>query len=128
MNTAIINVALGYSMLADFPVTANPFALANSIMASALPTYLLGGGELQGDDTDTIVGNFANLLFSQGSSTSYSTFVPNDLPELELMRLPARPGQLALRANRCGFPSGHPSPMRFSQPPRFWRTSDTPTC
>ena len=108
MNTAIINVALGYSMLADFPVTANPFALANSIMASALPTYLLGGGELQGDDTDTIVGNFANLLFSQGSSTSYSTFVPNALPELELMRLPARLVNLLFEQIGVDFRVGTP--------------------
>lgn len=90
LNGAIINLALGYDALSDFPETLNPFALANSVMASVLPTYLLGGGTIKGIDTDTIIQNLVGLLLSGTTSTTYSTFVPNDLPLLEPLRLPSR--------------------------------------
>lgn len=89
-NGAFVNVALGYDMLSDFPETLNPFSLANSFMASVLPTYLLGGAELKGADLPTIEGNLIGLLTLGTPSTSYSTLVSNDLPLLEPLRLPSR--------------------------------------
>jgi hypothetical protein len=89
-NSNIINIALGYDALSDFPETLNPFALANSVMASVLPTYLLDGGTIKGADTDAIIGNLVGLLALGASQTSYSTFAPNDLPLLEPLRLPSR--------------------------------------
>lgn len=90
LNAAIVNVALGYDMLSDFPETLNPFSLLNSLYATVLPTYLLGGGQLKGATTDTIITNLVGLLTLGTTSTSYSTFVPNDLPLLEPLRLPSR--------------------------------------
>lgn len=89
-NGAFVNVALGYDMLSDFPETLNPFSLANSFMASVLPTYLLGGAELKGTDLPTIEGNLIALLTLGTPSTSYSTLVSPDLPLLEPLRLPSR--------------------------------------
>jgi hypothetical protein len=89
-NGAFVNVALGYDMLSDFPETLNPFSLANSFMASVLPTYLLGGAELKGADLPTIEGNLIALLTLGVPSTSYSTLVSTDLPLLEPLRLPSR--------------------------------------
>ncbi|GAY18807.1 PE-PPE domain-containing protein [Mycobacterium sp. shizuoka-1] len=89
-NGAFVNVALGYDMLSDFPATLNPFALANSVMATVLPTYLLDGVELKGTSVDTIEGNLIALLTLGTPSTTYSTLVPNDLPLLEPLRLPSR--------------------------------------
>ncbi|WP_319436093.1 PE-PPE domain-containing protein [Mycobacterium sp. RTGN5] len=91
LNGAFVNVALGYDMLSDFPETLNPFSLANSFLASALPTYLLGGGVgLAGTDLPTIEGNLIALLTLGAPSTTYSTIVANDLPLLEPLRLPSR--------------------------------------
>ena len=59
-------------------------------MAGFLPTYLLDGGTIKGAGTDTIVTNLGTLLSLGVTSTSYSTFVPNDLPLLEPLRLPSR--------------------------------------
>jgi hypothetical protein len=90
-NGAFVTVALGYDMLSDFPETLNPFSLANSFMATVLPTYLLGSGvELKGTDVDTIKGNLIALLTLGVPSTTYSTLVANDLPLLEPLRLPSR--------------------------------------
>ena len=90
LNTAEVGLAQGYGAMSDFPVTLNPFAVINSLFASVLPTYLAGGGTLQGDST-TEIGTKVGLLVLNGiSSTSYSTFAPNDLPLLEPLRLPAR--------------------------------------
>jgi hypothetical protein len=89
-NGAFVNVALGYDMLSDFPETLNPIALANSFMASVLPTYLLGGAELKGTDLPTIEGNLIALLTLGVPSTTYSTLVSTDLPLLEPLRLPSR--------------------------------------
>lgn len=89
-NGAFVNVALGYDMLSDFPETLNPFSLANSFMASVLPTYLLGGAELKGTDLPTIEGNLIALLTLGVPSTTYSTLVSTDLPLLEPLRLPSR--------------------------------------
>ena len=90
LNGVFINLALGYDMLSDFPETLNPFALANSFMASVLPTYLLDGGTIKGASTDTMIANLVGLLTAGAPNTSYSTFVPNDLPLLEPLRLPSR--------------------------------------
>ncbi|NTY61404.1 PE-PPE domain-containing protein [Mycolicibacterium sphagni] len=90
LNGAFVNVALGYDMLSDFPETLNPFSLANSFMATVLPTYLLGGAELKGTSLNTIEGNLIALLTLGAPSTSYSTLVSTDLPLLEPLRLPSR--------------------------------------
>ncbi|WP_445168053.1 PE-PPE domain-containing protein [Mycolicibacterium sp. Dal123E01] len=89
-SSAFVNVALGYDMLSDFPETLNPFSLANSFMASVLPTYLLGGVALKGAGLPTIEGNLVALLTLGIASTTYSTLVSNDLPLLEPLRLPSR--------------------------------------
>ena len=90
LNGAFVNVALGYDMLSDFPETLNPFSLANSVMASVLPTYLVGGAELEGTNVDAIKANLIALLTLGIPSTTYSTLVPSDLPLLEPLRLPSR--------------------------------------
>lgn len=90
LSSSIVNIALGYDFLSDFPATLNPFSLANSMLAGFLPTYLLDGGTIKGDSTDKIIQNLGALLTLGVPSTSYSTFAPNDLPLLEPLRLPSR--------------------------------------
>jgi len=109
LNSAFINVALGYNAAADFPATANIFSLANTLMATFLPTYLLGGGALKGADQDTIVGNLIGLLSLGTPSTSYSTFDPTDLPLLEAMRLPVR--LINLIGQQLGLDIDLPTPI-----------------
>jgi len=98
LNTAEIGLALGYSAMADFPVTLNPFAVVNSIFATLLPTYVADGATLQGADLTTIETNIGLLVTAGISSTSYSTLAPNDLPLLEPLRLPARLLNAAFKA------------------------------
>lgn len=107
-NGAFVNVALGYDMLSDFPETLNPFALANSVMASVLPTYLLGGAELQGTSINTIEGNLIALLTLGTPSTTYSTLVPTDLPLLEPLRLPSRILNAVFKAAKIPITLGTP--------------------
>ncbi|MFN8032514.1 MAG: PE-PPE domain-containing protein [Mycobacterium sp.] len=90
LNTAEVNVALGYDALSDFPATLNPFSLVNSVLAAVLPTYLLGGFDWKGDSTDTILTRIGLLAALGTTSTSYSTLAPKDLPLLEPLRLPSR--------------------------------------
>lgn len=90
LNAATIGLALGYNALSDFPATANPFSLINSLLATALPTHLLGGGTLQGASEDLLYARLGVLASLNVPSTSYSTFAPADLPLLEPLRLPAR--------------------------------------
>ena len=98
LNTAEIGLALGYSAMADFPVTLNPFSVVNSLFATLLPTYVAGGATLQGADLTTIETNVGLLVTAGISSTSYSTLAPNDLPLLEPLRLPARLLDAAFKA------------------------------
>ncbi|WP_168214742.1 PE-PPE domain-containing protein [Mycolicibacterium sp. ELW1] len=107
-NGAFVNVALGYDMLSDFPETLNPFSLANSVMASVLPTYLLGGAELQGASINTIEGNLIALLTLGTPSTTYSTLVPTDLPLLEPLRLPSRILNAVFKAAKIPITLGTP--------------------
>ncbi|WP_431234615.1 PE-PPE domain-containing protein [Mycolicibacterium psychrotolerans] len=107
-NGAFVNVALGYDMLSDFPETLSPFSLANSFMASALPTYLLGGAELQGTSINTIEGNLIALLTLGTPSTTYSTLVPTDLPLLEPLRLPSRILNAVFKAAKIPITLGTP--------------------
>ncbi|WP_142391381.1 PE-PPE domain-containing protein [Mycobacterium sp. ENV421] len=107
-NGAFVNVALGYDMLSDFPETLNPFSLANSFMASVLPTYLLGGAELQGASINTIEGNLIALLTLGAPSTTYSTLVPTDLPLLEPLRLPSRILNAVFKAAKIPITLGTP--------------------
>jgi len=90
LNTAEVGLALGYSAMADFPVTLNPFAVVNSLFATLLPTYVADGATLQGADLTAIETNIGLLVTAGVSSTSYSTLAPNALPLLEPLRLPAR--------------------------------------
>ncbi|WP_192827512.1 PE-PPE domain-containing protein [Mycolicibacterium aromaticivorans] len=107
-NGAFVNVALGYDMLSDFPETLNPFSLANSFMASVLPTYLLGGAQLQGTSVNTIEGNLISLLTLGTPSTTYSTLVPTDLPLLEPLRLPSRILNAVFKAAKIPITLGTP--------------------
>ncbi len=108
LNGAFVNVALGYDMLSDFPATLNPFSLLNSLYASVLPTYLLGGVELQGTSVSTIETNLIALVTLGTPSTTYSTLVPKDLPLLEPLRLPSRLLNAAFDALGVGIHLGTP--------------------
>ena len=90
LNAATIGLALGYSAISDFPATLNPFSLTNSLLATVLPTNLLGGTTLGGASKDAIYAKLGALAALSLSSTTYSTLVPADLPLLEPLRLPAR--------------------------------------
>lgn len=111
LNTAEVNIALAYDLLSDFPATANLFSLANSLMATFLPTNLLGGVELVGTTEDDIITNVVSALSPIGASstTTYGTLVPNDLPLLEALRLPVRLINLAAKA--LGFTLDLPTPI-----------------
>lgn len=76
--------------MSDFPETPNLFSLANSLMATILPTNLLGGVTLGGASGVEIATNLGLLATLGTPSTAYSTLVPNDLPLLEPLRLPSR--------------------------------------
>jgi len=90
LNAATVGLALGYNLMSDFPATLNPFALANSVLATALPTNFLGGATLAGTSEDVIYAKLGALAALNLSSTTYGTLVPTDLPLLEPLRLPAR--------------------------------------
>ncbi len=90
LNAATVSVAWGYNAMSDFPATLNPFSLANSLLATVLPTNLLGGTSFEGDSDDLIYTRLGFLVTLDLPSTSYSTFAPDDLPLLEPLRLPAR--------------------------------------
>jgi PE-PPE domain len=108
LNTAQVNVALGYNALSDFPETLNPFSLTNTLLATFLPTYLLGGSELDGASLNTIETNLGLLAALGTTSTSYSTFVSSDLPLLEPLRLPSRIINGVLGALGSSFRLGTP--------------------
>lgn len=106
LNTATIDLTWAYDPIADFPATLNPFSLLNSLFAG-LPTNLLGDVSLQGisnqdgpSDTGALGLNVADVLgiinrivgapdIATGKRW-YGTLLPNDLPLLEPLRLPAR--------------------------------------
>lgn len=105
LNTAEVNIALAYDLLSDFPATGNLFSLANSLMATLLPTNLLGGVALEGTTQDDIITNVVSALSPIGASstTTYGTLVPTDLPLLEALRLPVRLINLAATALGLGI-------------------------
>jgi len=109
LNAGFFNVALGYGAQADFPATANLFSLANTLMATFLPTYLLGGGTLEGANATTIATQLGLLLTLGSTTTTYSTFAPTDLPLLEALRLPAR--IINLVGQQLGFDIDLPTPI-----------------
>ena len=109
LNSATVGLALGYSALSDFPATLNPFSIANSLLASFLPTNLVGGGQIEGTPLNDIYTKLALLASLGQSSTSYSTYVPNDLPLLEPLRLPVRLINAATSA--LGFPLNLGTPL-----------------
>ena len=90
LNAATIGLALAYSAISDLPVSLNPFSLTNSLLATVLPTNLVGGTTLGGASEDVIYAKLGALAALNLSSTTYSTLVPDDLPLLEPLRLPAR--------------------------------------
>ena len=117
LNTGTVDLTWAYDPISDFPVTLNPFAIVNSLLAG-LPTNLVGGLDQSIGDPSGIVftnadGDLANLtglglsvasvlgILNRiaGSTTGigvdegrafYGAVVPNDLPLLEPLRLPSR--------------------------------------
>lgn len=90
MNAVTVGLALGYNLMSDFPVTLNPVSLLNSVLATVLPTNLLGGAALAGDSDSEIYAKLGALATLNVSSSTYSTLVSPDLPLLEPLRLPSR--------------------------------------
>lgn len=100
LNSATFDLTWAYDIESDLPVTLNPFAWVNSAF-TVVPTNLLGGVELKGVDTTAVGLNIAGVLgilnresgglvgISDGQGF-YGTLLPNDLPMLEPLRLPAR--------------------------------------
>ncbi len=110
LNTGQVDISWAYDPISDFPVTLNPFALANSMLAG-LPTNLVGGispvittqdgTRLEGNPLILDFGlNVAGVLGIANSIVNgfgvpdgkryYITLSPDDLPILEPLRLPAR--------------------------------------
>lgn len=95
LNASTVDVTWGYAPNSDFPVTLNPFAVANSLFA-ALPTNLMGGFTIAGDnlsDAATAIGLFvggAVVGTAPVGRPYYFTLNPNDLPLVEPLRLPSR--------------------------------------
>lgn len=108
LNSAVIGVGLGYNPLSDFPVTLNPFALTNTVMATLFPTNLLGGTTIGGASDTAIVAALALLASASSPSTLYSTVVPNDLALLEPFRLPARISNAILARLGSDYRFGNP--------------------
>ncbi|BBY58681.1 hypothetical protein MSAR_18170 [Mycolicibacterium sarraceniae] len=109
LNSAVVNVGLEYNALSDLPATLNPFSLANTLLATVLPTNLLGGVNLGGaslSDVSTALGLLATL---GSTSTTYSTLAPNDLPLLEPLRLPVR--LINAVSNALGHPLNLGTPL-----------------
>lgn len=109
LNAATIGLAWGYNAMSDFPATLNPFSLVNSLVATVLPTNLLGGATFEGTSEDLIYTRLGLLVTADVPSTSYSTFAPDDLPLLEPLRLPARLVNAVLGA--LGVPLTLPTPL-----------------
>ena len=103
LNSAVIGLGWGYNPLSDFPVTANPFSLANTTMATLFPTNMLGGTTFGGASDTQVIAALALLASSGTTSTLYSTIVPNDLALVEAMRLPARIANAVLARNGSTF-------------------------
>ncbi len=95
LNTVTVDATWAYQPASDFPVTLNPFSVANSLLAF-LPTNLLGGFTVEGDDLTTTAASIGLFLAGAGLGNSptgrafYFTLVPNDLPLVEPLRLPSR--------------------------------------
>jgi len=96
LNTAILDVTTAYNMFGDFPERLNLFSLANSLMATFLPTNLLGGGQLYGVNIDDALKNIGEVLLlglardAPPGESFFGTYDPTDLPLLEALRLPSR--------------------------------------
>jgi hypothetical protein len=96
LNTTTVDVTWAYDALSDFPVTPDPFSIANSIAASIFVTNLLGGVQLKGDPTDDALRNAGAVLtgglagLAPTGQAFYITADPNDLALLEPLRLPVR--------------------------------------
>ena len=92
LNTSILDLTLAYESMSDFPVNGNLFALANSMLATFLPTYLLEGDlELMGTTMEDIQDQIVNMQTgraAEAGQTLFGTFVSSNLPLLELMRWP----------------------------------------
>ena len=109
LNAATVGLALGYNAMSDFPETINPFSLVNSLLATVLPTNLIGGASLKGTDDTTVIARLAALAAAGTVSTTYGTLVPDDLALLEPLRLPVR--LINLISSALGFPLNLPTPI-----------------
>jgi len=90
LNSAVVSLGLAYNALSDFPETLNPFSIANSLLATLLPTYLLSPGEIKGTTPDALYAALGALALLGVKSTTYGTYLPADLPLLAPLRLPAQ--------------------------------------
>jgi hypothetical protein len=102
-NSMIANIGIAYDSFSDFPVTANIFSIANSLLQGAIPSNLLSGITLKGAGVSDIESNLIGLLSFSTPSTSYSSILPTDFALLEPLRLPARLINLALSALGVDF-------------------------
>jgi hypothetical protein len=102
-NSMIANIGIAYDSFSDFPITANIFSIANSLLQGAIPSNLLSGITLEGASVDDIETNLVGLLSLSSPSTSYTSIVPTDFALLEPLRLPARLINLALSALGVDF-------------------------
>lgn len=113
LNTATLDLTTAYSVLADFPVLPNLFSFANSVVAELLPTYLLGGGTFYGLDQAGGTVNITSLLtlgrLALAGESFYGTFLADDLPILEPLRLPIRIINMVSAA--LGQPLNLPTPL-----------------
>jgi hypothetical protein len=100
LNTGTLDIAWAYSPLADLPVTLNPFSVVNSLFA-AVPLNLLGGVQLANlniEDVGLSVASTLGILYKLSGglvgvgdgAAFYGTLVPDELPILEPLRLPAQ--------------------------------------
>jgi hypothetical protein len=114
LNTGTLDIAWAYSPEADLPVTLNPFSIVNSLFA-AVPLNLLGGVELANlnvEDVGLSVASTLGILYKLSGglvgvgdgAAFYGTLVPNQLPILELMRLPAQIINLIAGSEVVGTP------------------------
>lgn len=109
MNGAVVNLGLAYNALSDFPATLNPFSLVNTGLATLLPTYLLSKGDIKGATQDDLIAALAGLALAGTNSTTYGTYLPQDLPILAPLRLPVQ--LINLVSNALGFPLNLGTPI-----------------
>lgn len=92
-----VNVGWEYDPISDFPATANPFSIVNSLMAGMFPTYILREPDLDGlagQVADIALGDILGALLPGADEEDvkdalniYLTLGSGALPMLEPQRL-----------------------------------------